>query len=75
MQDAIYFIVRYIPFWSIPLLLICAQFAYIYWLKEVMWVAAVLGSVCVFCLIALAYYIFAGSPHDAAGLIRDTIFR
>lgn len=75
MQDPIYFIVRYIPFWSIPSLLIFAQFAYIYWLKEVKWVAIVFATASVFCFLALIYYVLAGSPHDAAGLIRDNIFR
>ena len=74
MEDAVYFIVRYIPFWAIPTLLICGQFAYIYWLKEVRWVSIVLIVCCVIALISLVYYMFAGSPHDAAALIRDNIF-
>ena len=75
MEDPIYFIVRYIPFWAVPLLLIAAQFAYIYWLKEVKLIALGFIAVCVVCVISLIYYLFAGSPHDAAGLIRDSIFR
>jgi len=75
MEDWIYFIVRYIPFWSVPLFLISAQFGHIYWLKEVRWITIIFASICVICFISLIYYMFAGSPHDAAGLIRDTIFR
>ena len=75
MEDPIYFIVRYIPFWAVPLLLIAAQFAYIYWLKEVRFIAIIFIGISAFCLVSLIYYMFAGSPHDAAGLIRDSIFR
>lgn len=75
MEDVVYFIVRYIPFWAIPSVLIAGQFAYIYWLKEVKWLAIVFAACSLISIIALIYYIFAGSPHDAAGLIRDNIFR
>lgn len=33
-MELIIFIVKYIPFWAVPLGMISAQFAYIYWLKS-----------------------------------------
>jgi len=72
--DALFFIFRYIPFWSIPLGLTCAQFAYIYWIKEVLWVSYTLYETAGICFVALIYYIYAGSPDNSARIL-DNILR
>ena len=46
-MDVLYFILRYTPFWAVPLMLICLQYGYIYWLKSIRKVSmafAVLGA-------------------------------
>jgi len=73
-QDTLFFIFRYIPFWSIPLGMICAQFGYIYWVKEMRRLSYsfyVTGGIC---FIALIYYIYSGSPDNSARILDD-LFR
>ena len=73
-QDTLFFIFRYIPFWSIPLGMICGQFGYIYWIKEIRYVSYALYSVGALCFVALVYYIYAGSPDNSARIL-DNLFR
>ncbi len=65
--DATYFLLRYTPFWTVPLIMICGQFGCLYWVKEVKWASYmffVAGSASFVCLI---FYVFQGSPDKAAG--------
>jgi hypothetical protein len=71
--DTLYFFFRYIPFWAIPLFMICMQFGYIYWVKEVRWVAYALYAAAGTCALFLVYYIYAGSPDDSARILSDAI--
>ncbi|MCF8057688.1 MAG: hypothetical protein K9K67_00215 [Bacteriovoracaceae bacterium] len=71
--DTLYFIFRYIPFWSIPLMMIFTQFGYVYWIKDVRWVAYVFYGIAASCGLFLIYYIFAGSPDNSARILDDLI--
>ena len=75
MFDVIYFLLRFIPFWAIPVMLISMQFCYIYWLKEVRWIAFILGAVVLICLLLIIYYFYAGSPDNSAQYFQEFIRR
>lgn len=64
-MDVILFFIRHTPFWAVPLLLIGADFAYLYWLKSFKKVALVFAAISFFSLISLCYYFIAGGPHKA----------
>jgi hypothetical protein len=72
-MDVIFFIFRYIPFWSIPIMMILIQFGYVYWVKEVRWVAMVFCCGAAFCSFFLIYYIYAGSPDNSARMLDNFI--
>ncbi|MAF78696.1 MAG: hypothetical protein CME60_11065 [Halobacteriovoraceae bacterium] len=74
MEDTLFFIFRYIPFWSIPLGMISLQFGYIYWIKEIRWVSYSFYATGFICFLFLSYYIYAGSPDDSARIL-DNLFR
>ncbi len=71
--DSLYFIFRYIPFWTIPVMMICVQFGVIYWVKQVRWVSYTLFGITGFCGLLLIYYIYAGSPDNSARILDDLI--
>ncbi|MEC7275621.1 MAG: hypothetical protein VXV96_04805 [Bdellovibrionota bacterium] len=71
--DTLYFLFRYIPFWSIPCIIICMQFGYIYWIKEVRWVSYVFFSSAFVNFLFLVYYIIAGSPERSAQWLDDAV--
>lgn len=72
-MDVVFFIFRYIPFWSIPIMMILIQFGYVYWVKEVRWVAMVFYGGAAFCGLFLIYYLYAGSPDNSARMLDEFI--
>lgn len=75
-MDIIIFIFKYTPFWSIPIGLICLEFAYIYWLKAFFGIAHKLIALGVFCFISLLYYMITGGPSgvtDNMVEVRDGV--
>ncbi|MCP4914276.1 MAG: hypothetical protein GY909_14280 [Oligoflexia bacterium] len=71
--DIIFFIVKYIPFWSVPSIMIGLQFGYIYWLKDVFHLAYAFYSLAGFSLLSIIYYIYAGSPEKAVSILDNMI--
>lgn len=73
MIDALYFILRYIPWWAVPVLLISFQFANIYFTKEMHKLAWGFTFNCILSTAALAWYIYAGSPDKSVSLFNNLI--
>ncbi len=53
--DAFLFLLRYIPFWAVPSLMIAIQFAYMFWLKDVPYATYVCIVVSAVCLVFIIY--------------------
>tara|TARA_B100000886_G_C20330078_1_gene451993 strand:+ start:152 stop:373 length:222 start_codon:yes stop_codon:yes gene_type:complete len=66
--------IRYIPFWAIPLIFICGQFIYIFWLKNMRGVAYMFGGIIFFCIISLSYYVLLGGAEKAVHHAQNLIF-
>jgi len=62
--DVALFILKYIPFWAVPMGIICAQFSYLYWLKDFREMAYVWGVASLFCLTSVAAYFVIGGPDQ-----------
>lgn len=69
MQE-IYFLARHTPFWAVPLILMGAEFAYLFWLKK----KKASATVClIFMLVGLfstGFYIWAGGPEKSVKVIK-----
>jgi hypothetical protein len=64
--DFIRFALSHTPFWAIPMVIICGEFGYIFWLKAFRMVAFINFGIVGFCLITIIYYIWAGGSDAAA---------
>ena len=73
MVDALYFIFRYIPWWSVPSIFISLHFANIYFAKEMKNVAWFFTFYCIVSLLAIAWYIYAGSPRGSVLLLQKIL--
>lgn len=62
--DIFLFILKYIPFWAVPMGLMSANFAYLYWLKDFREIAYGWGVVTLFCLTSTAVYFVIGGPDQ-----------
>lgn len=64
-MDEVYFVVRFTPFWSIPLMLLGMEFAYLFWLRKKKKLIAICSFIAVFSLLSTVYYYWAGGPVGA----------
>ena len=62
--DISLFIIKYIPFWAVPMGFISTHFAYLYWLKDFREMAYVWAAITLFCLTLVAVYFFIGGPDQ-----------
>ena len=62
--DLLLFILKYIPFWAVPLGLTSANFTYVYWLKDFREAAYVWAGITLFCLTSVAIYFVIGGPDQ-----------
>lgn len=60
--DILIFILKYIPFWAVPMGLMSANFAYLYWLKDYREFAYVWLALTLFCLTSVGVYFVIGGP-------------
>jgi hypothetical protein len=72
-MDEIYFLVRFTPFWAVPILLISLEFAYLFWLRKKKRFMLLFLSMSLNSLVALIFYYWAGGPERSVKyLIRIT---
>lgn len=67
--DAVLFICRYIPFWAIPIAIICLHQSYRYWIKELRIVSLVLLLITLFCLTLVGVFALLGGPEGISHFI------
>ena len=61
----LYFMIRHTPFWAIPVIFICAEFSYIYYLRRKKLVVQTCFALAGISFFALCYYYWAGGPEKA----------
>lgn len=68
-MSEIYFLIRYIPFWAVPMLLLALEFSYVFWLrkkKKAVFVTSIIAAVSFF---SLVFYYWAGGPESAVKMV------
>ena len=70
-MDIIFFIVKYIPFWSVPIMVIGSYFFYLYWLKDIRIIALVFAVVVALSFFSLGYWIAAGGFTGSVEYIQE----
>jgi len=71
--DVGFFIIKYTPFWAVPLILMSLHFAYIYWLKDYREIAYFCGAITSFCLTSLLVYLLMGGPDRIVNTLAHLI--
>jgi hypothetical protein len=61
-QDILFFVLKYTPFWAVPITMMGIHFAYLYWLKGYREVAYIWGGIVLFCLTSVIFYLVMGGP-------------
>lgn len=69
-NDILFFILKYTPWWAIPIMVMSLQFAYLYWLKDYRLVSVLLMGLAFICLFVLVFYFLLGGP-----LINQTLLK
>lgn len=60
--DIFLFILKYIPFWAVPMGLMSFHFGYLYWLKDFRELAYIWAGILLFCLTSIVIYFIIGGP-------------
>jgi hypothetical protein len=71
-MDTLFFIIKYIPFWAVPMCIIFFPTGYIFWTKDARAISSVLFIIGLFCIAFIVFWIWAGGP-DKAVQIFDII--
>ncbi|GEM_PF-1789932 len=68
------FLLRYVPFWAVPLAMISFEFAYVFWLKSMKRVSALFFVIFVIAMIFIGYYFWAGGSENSAKILSNFIY-
>jgi nucleoside recognition membrane protein YjiH len=69
MQE-IYFLARHTPFWAIPLIVLGAEFAYLFWLRKKKSTVVVCLIIAFIGFMATTFYVWAGGPEKTVKIIK-----
>jgi len=73
-MEAIYFLARYAPFWSIPGLMISAEFAYLFWMRKKKKRVMLCAGLALFCALVSIMYFVAGGPERSVKKLIELIW-
>lgn len=65
-----YFIVRHIPWWSVPFIIVGLEFAYLNWLKKKKKTAYCFILIAFVGLISISFYVWAGGPDKSVRFFK-----
>ena len=65
------FALRYTPWWSIPTLMICAHFSYVYWVKDERLFLALCILMALISAASIFVFILSGGPDGVLQLFLD----
>lgn len=71
-MDSLYFLIRYTPFWAVPVLAISLEFAYLAFKKKKKKAMLFCLGLALFSLLLNAFYFWVGGPERAAKYLGDT---
>jgi hypothetical protein len=64
-MSELYFLIRHTPFWAIPLLIVAAEFGYIFWLRKKKTNVKICILFMLISTVFLGWYYYAGGPDKA----------
>lgn len=64
-MSELYFLIRHTPFWAIPLLIVAAEFGYIFWLRKKKTNVKICIMFMIISTVFLCWYYYAGGPDKA----------
>ena len=65
-----YFIVRHIPWWSVPFIVMGCEFAYMSWLKKKKKLAYIVLMHAFIGFVAISFYVWAGGPSKSVKILK-----
>ncbi len=71
MEGLASFLIRFTPFWAIPLMMISVELGRRFLQREARRPAYFLFFIAIFCIVLTAYYIYAGGPDKAVEFLRN----
>ncbi|MBD66408.1 MAG: hypothetical protein CME62_14450 [Halobacteriovoraceae bacterium] len=73
-MSEVYFLIRYTPFWAVPVLMIAGEFTYKMWLRKKKKATLFCGILSIICLLSNIFYVYAGGPEKSVSLVKDMVW-
>jgi hypothetical protein len=73
-MEELYFLIRYTPFWSIPVFLISGEFSYLFWIRKKKRGMLIFGGIAVFAFIMTILYYINGGPEKSVKKVMDLVW-
>jgi len=72
-MDALFFIVKYIPFWAVAIIFIAGPFGYLFWIKDIPKLVYLCLFLCFVSFVSVIYWIWAGGPQKSVDFLIQTM--
>lgn len=69
-MSELYFLARHTPFWAIPVLILAAEFGYMFWLRKKKKRALLCFTLAMLALFSASFYWWAGGPEKSVKFIK-----
>jgi hypothetical protein len=73
-MEVLYFLTRYTPFWSIPILMISAEFTYLFWIRKKKKIMAFSLIISIVMMLCTAFYFIAGGPEKSVRVMIEIVW-
>lgn len=73
-MNELYFLIRYIPFWAIPALIIGAECTYVFWVRKKKKPMTAFAVVALVGLLANIFYWIAGGPEKSVQYVMNFVW-
>lgn len=72
MEEA-YFLVRFTPFWAIPIMMIGGEFAYLFWIRKKKKLMLMCLAFFTISFVMSAFYFIAGGPEKSVRVFIELV--
>lgn len=69
-MNEVYFLVRHTPFWAVPLVVLSAEFGYMYWLRKKKKAAILCLMLALIGTATCGFYFWQGGPEKSVKFIK-----
>ena len=72
-MDTVYFLARYTPFWSLPIMFLAAEFTYLFWVRKKKKMVMICSMFFICSVLATTFYWYLGGPEKTVKFLMNIV--